>query len=75
MRKADMSNVDVPSVYTKLKATGITCRLVPTTTERKSDGTIVEEALPCVNFTYQGVDYTYGPEHFCSAAHNLVHIP
>jgi hypothetical protein len=75
MRPADMSNVEVPSVYKKLQAAGIPCRLFPTTTERRSDGTIFEEARPCLKFTYQGVDYTYGPEHFCSAADTLVHIP
>jgi hypothetical protein len=75
MRQVDMSNVEVPSIYEKLKAAGIDCALSATTTERGPDGKITEYELPSLSFTFQGVRYTYGPEHYCSTADNLVLDP
>jgi hypothetical protein len=75
MRPADLGNVEVTSVYEKLKAAGIDCQLHATTKGRGPDGKITEEARPCVSFTFQGVRYTYGPEYYCSAADNLVLDP
>ena len=75
MRPADLSKVEVPSVYEKLKAAGVHCQLYATTTERGPDGKLVEEARPGLGFEFQGVSYTYGPEHYCSPANNLVLDP
>ncbi|HXA13494.1 MAG TPA: hypothetical protein VNW23_00075 [Opitutaceae bacterium] len=74
-RPGDMSRVDVPPVYETLKVAGIDCQLYPTTAERGQDGKITEYALPSLGFTFQGVRYTYGPEHYCSAASNLILDP
>ncbi|HSY18985.1 MAG TPA: hypothetical protein VK815_11650 [Candidatus Acidoferrales bacterium] len=75
MRPGDMSQVEVPSVFEKLKAAGIDCQLSATTAERGTDGAITHEARPSLGFAFQGVRYTYGPESYCSAADNLILDP
>jgi hypothetical protein len=75
MHPCNMSSVEVPSVYEKLKTAGIDCQLYATTTERKPDGRLAKDARPCIVFTFQNVSYTYGPEHYCSPANNLVLDP
>jgi hypothetical protein len=75
MRPSNMSNVEVLSVYEKLKAAGVDCQLYASTAERKPDGRIIEYSLPSLGFTFHGARYTYGPEHYCSAANNLILDP
>jgi hypothetical protein len=75
LRPGDMSQVDAPPVYKTLKAAGIDCQFYPTTAEREPDGKITEYALPSLGFIFQGIRYTYGPEHYCSVASNLILDP
>jgi hypothetical protein len=74
-RPGDMSNVEVTSVCKTLKSAGIDCKFSTTTTERGPDGKLSDYALPSLGFTFQGVRYTYGPEHYCSVADNMILDP
>jgi hypothetical protein len=74
-RVADTRALEPAAVSVQLAAAGIPCRLLATTRERDVAGNLRDYPSPSLTFTWWGVTYTYGPEHFCTASDGIVCLP
>jgi hypothetical protein len=74
-RVADASALEPAAVSAQITAAGIPCRLLGTTRERDVAGNLREYPSPSLTFTWWGVRYTYGPEHFCTASDGIICLP